>query len=148
MHWVADNWLLLVTAAVAVYGAVLATLTALPRRERVSITRVFPGRVSTPEADLRVELVNTGQRHVPIRAVGMHLKGSERPMIFLRVRGETRLAPGDRAIYVRPFQDLGKFKGATPDQVWIAVRSHQRELDRVNGAGALPLLEEYFSAKQ
>ena len=55
-------------------------------------------------------------------------------MIFLRVRGATRLAPGDRAIYVRPFQDLGKFKGATPDQVWIAVRSHQRELDRVGGA--------------
>ena len=69
-------------------------------------------------------------------------------MTFLWERGKRPLPPRERAIYQRPFQDLGKFKGATPDQVWIVVRSNLRELDRVNGADALPLLEEYFSAWQ
>ncbi len=146
-QWVLDNWYWVVTAVVAVYGAVLVTLKALPRRERVSITRVFPSGGSSSDEDLRVEIVNAGQRHVPIRAVGMHREGDEPPMIFLRASGEARLAPGDRAIYARPFQELGKFKGATPDQVWIAVRSHLRELDRVDGAAALRLLEHFPAAR-
>lgn len=68
-QWLLNNLFLLVTALVAVYGAVLTTLNTLQRRERVLIKRVFPGKVSTPYPDLRVEIVNTGQCDVPIRTL-------------------------------------------------------------------------------
>ncbi|MCH8151725.1 MAG: hypothetical protein IH830_05065 [Planctomycetes bacterium] len=41
-QWLLNNWFLLVTALVAVYGAVLATLNALQRRERGE-QRLAPG---------------------------------------------------------------------------------------------------------
>ncbi len=68
-RWLLNNLFLLVTALVAVYGAVLATLNALQRRERVSIKRVFPGKVSTLCLNPRVEIVNTVQDDVPVRTV-------------------------------------------------------------------------------
>lgn len=123
MQWLADNWFLVLTAVVAIYGAIVGTKSlgvgkkslrlarALAKREiteDVRIKRVF----LTHKADqLRVDIVNHGTIPVPIRTVGIYKPGDENGFILQWRKGDSDspLEPGNHSIYTRPVAEVFGF---------------------------------------
>lgn len=145
MQWLADNWFLVLTALVAIYGVFVGTKSlgvakkslglahALAKREvteDVSIEWVF----LTHKADqLRVEIVNQGAIPVPIRTVGIYKPGDENGFILQWCKGDSDspLEPCNHSIYTRPVVELLGFTEVPG--AYVAVWSNKQELDRTKG---------------
>ena len=149
MQWLADNWFVVLTAAVAIYGAFVGTKSlrlarALAKRgvtEDVSIERVFP----TQKGDeLRVEIVTRGTIPVYIRSVGVYMPGNDKGFMLHWIKGDRGqpLDQGNQSIYGRGFVEiLGFTKGKAGAQV--AVLSNKEELDRTKGDEVDSLIAKY-----
>lgn len=112
----------------AVAGVLLAWKSHQWQKEydepQVEITRVFTTGPSTPVSDparpwrgsghdqeLRVEVVNSGNREVYIRKVTVEGAGQPAMTLLQHPHPEpTPLARGDRRIYGRPISDLQRFE--------------------------------------
>ena len=142
MNWVA--WVAVGAAVLAGLANVAAVLGWLLARKvhrwqreydkpQVEITRIFP----TAKDDLAVEIVNTGNRDLFIRTVGVEGAGQP-PMILIeeeRERAEHSsramdrpLKPEQRRIYSRSLASLNRFVG---QHVHVVVRSNLSELARM-----------------
>ena len=132
MQWVANNWLLLVTAVVAVYGAVLATLNALPRRERVKLVHPFWTVKRGDQEFLRVDVVNQGRVPVFVRAVKLHAPGGGLDLVFETVEPGVSKNPievGDHRLYQREQLAVESFVASLKD-TWMTVESNRGEIAR------------------
>ena len=145
-QWILDNWLLLVTALVAAYGAVLATWNALPRPERISITRVWPENSTLPDRKLLIEVVNVGRCPVFVRTVGLYRSDKPEPKVFSWWQGsraETALEPGEHRSYEHRLDSLRQFaEGALDQDLWVAAHSNRTELDRIDGAEVFRVIDK------
>lgn len=163
-QWLLDNWFLVLTAAVAVYGAVLATVAGVQARrlqramskEEVSLTAFH--LPSSGRRSVCVEVVNSGQCDVFIRDVTLRHRESPKdqgvPFITQVVLPHPALTPGDSRTYMSPemgFEGpfdaiLQKIRAASPDDVWIVVQSNKGELARIEGAEVLRVIDELLSS--
>ena len=146
VQWLADNWFLVLTALVAIYGVFVGTKSlgvakkslglarSLAKREiteDVSIERVFP---TSRGDELRVEIVNRGTIPVFIKSVGVYMPAVEKGFILHWTKGDRGepLAAGNRGFYGRRFDEiLGFTKGKGGAQV--AVLSNKQELAKTEG---------------
>lgn len=119
-----------------------AAETKAVRQEQVSINNVLITVPRSQGRELRVKVVNTGLRPVFVHTVGMYDSSDDRMMLFAESKSDQPLELGEPRLYGRNVVDFGKFKDHAPQDVWIAVHSHTKELDRAGGDVFLHLLRE------
>ena len=112
------------------------------RQEQVSINNVLITVPRPQGRELRVKVVNTGLRPVFVHTVGMYDSSGDRMMLFAESRSDQPLEPGEPRLYGRNVVEFGKFKDHAPQDVWIAVHSHTKELNRAGGDVFLHHLRE------
>lgn len=158
MQWLADNWFLVLTAVVAIYGVFVGTKSLGVAKKSLSLARALAKRGTTEDVrikrvflthkndKLRVDIVNHGTIPVPIRTVGIYKPGDENGFTLQWHKGESDspLEPGNHSIYTRPVDDVFGFM-VVPG-AFIAVRSNKRELARTKGDEIVSLLAKAQAA--
>ncbi len=137
MQWLADNWFLVLTAIVAIYGAGMGTKSfflarALAKREITEDVRIKQVFLTHKADHLRVEIVNHGTIAVPIRTVELYKPAVAKGYTLEWHRGDgdhnSPLGPGHHSIYTRPVADVLGFMEVPG--AYIAVMSNKGELAR------------------
>lgn len=147
MQWLADNWFLVLTAVVAIYGVFvgkkslgvakksLGLAHSLAKREVTEDVRIKQVFLTHKHDHLRVEIVNHGTISVPILTVGLYKPTDEPGYILQWHKGDgdrnSPLEPNHRSIYTRPVADILGFMDVPG--AYIAVHSNKQELDRTKG---------------